>query len=92
MTRFPTPSALVAAGLAGLSGAAVSAEIAWLHMRWTAGAYGVICGGGATAHCAACPTALGLLGLGLAALAAAAAAARRPARARQATRPVSERM
>lgn len=52
------------AGLVVLAGAAVSAELAWLHAR-SIQALGVICGQGPDPHCAWCPTALVLLALGL---------------------------
>ena len=72
MARFNPRSVLTLTGAASLFGAAVSAEIAWLHMHGLAATYGVICGSGATPHCAACPAAMGLLAMGLAALAGAA--------------------
>lgn len=66
----PTRQTLTLAGAASLGAAALSAEIAWLHMRWAAATYGVVCGQDGIGHCAACPTALGLAGLGLGLLAA----------------------
>lgn len=81
----PTPrSILTVAGALSLAGAAVSGEIAVLHMRWMAQAYGAICGSEGLPHCAACPTAVGLLMAGLAFLAA--AAKERPATIRSSVR------
>lgn len=55
------------AGLVLTGGAAVFAEVAWLHMRSQA-SYGVICGdsSSALAHCAACYASASLLTLGIA--------------------------
>lgn len=72
MPRALVRSKLVLAGVATLGGAALSGEIAWLHMRWMAATYGAICGSQGLPHCAACPTAAGLLALSLALFAAAA--------------------
>ena len=77
---------LTLAGAAALFGAAVSGEIAWLHMRWMAQTYGTICGAEGVPHCAACPSAIGLLALGLSLLAVAAGASRAPARAKPPSR------
>lgn len=72
MIRSTPPGALTLAGAASLAGAALSGEAAWLHMRWTAQAYGAICGQAGIVHCPACPAALALAAAGLAFLAAAA--------------------
>lgn len=71
MIRPKPRSILMVAGALSLVGAAVSGEVAVLHMRWMAAAYGAICGDQGLPHCAACPTAVGLLMAGLAFLAAA---------------------
>lgn len=85
MTRPPAHTLLTMAGALCLVGAAISAEIAWLHMRWLAATYGVICGQSPSlTHCAACPTAVALLAGGLGFLALALRA--RPAKVRSAAR------
>lgn len=76
-SRISLSSGLAIAGAASLIGAAVSGEIAVVHMRWMAQTYGAICGSEGLPHCAACPTAVGLLMSGLALLAAAAGERRR---------------
>lgn len=92
MTPRNLRAAFVLAGVASLGAAAVSAEIAWLHMRWVAAAYGMICGAGAVGHCPACPAAVGLLAAGLALLAAAGRSGPLWAAPRQVVRAVSERI
>lgn len=72
MVRLTPRPVLTIAGALSLVGAAVSGEVAVQHMRWTAATYGAICGADGVPHCAACPTAVGLLMVGLAFLAAAA--------------------
>lgn len=67
MIRLKPRSVLMIAGALSLVGAAVSGEVAVLHLRWMA----AICGAEGLPHCAACPTAVGLLMAGLAFLAAA---------------------
>lgn len=52
------------AGATCLVGAAVSAELAWLHAR-AIQALGVICGTQPSPHCIWCPTALVLLAAGM---------------------------
>lgn len=58
MSATPTPRTAfdlrLLIGTSLLAAAGVSFELAWLHARATAEVFGVICGGGAAAHCAAC--------------------------------------
>jgi hypothetical protein len=74
MTVLPAPlrhavplrQLLTLGGVVATAAAAVSAEIAWLHMDWTLQTYGVLCGAGVD-HCPACPAAAlsAALGAGL---------------------------
>ena len=63
-------------GLILIGGAALFAELAFLHMRVLVQSYGVICGSGpgVAAHCPACYASALLLVLGLASLGLARAA------------------
>lgn len=71
MTSRFSPGDLVALGAVSVTGAALSASLAWAHMS----AYGAVCGSGLglLVHCPACCAAAGLMVLGLASLALAQA-------------------
>jgi hypothetical protein len=64
----------IAGAGAAIVGAAVSAELAWLHARELS-AFGVICGG-TTIHCGWCVSTIALAGLAVAALVSEARARR----------------
>ena len=65
MARAGVRTFLTVSGLVALYAAGLSAEIAWLHIRWLVATYGAVCGG-AVPHCAACPASAGFLALAVA--------------------------
>ena len=78
-SRF-SPGDLIILSAVSMTGAALTASLAWAHMHAFRVAYGAVCGSdaGLLTHCPACYAAAALLAVGLASLALAQAAHRRP--------------
>jgi hypothetical protein len=82
-SRF-SPGDLLALGAVSITGGALAASLAWVHMHAFQVVCGDVCGSdaGLLTHCPACYAAAALLVLGLTFVALAQAAPRRPLPAR----------